>query len=353
MESCTWSVLQNQQHNYFFISNQGRINIEQKFYHEIFNSWSEVRAVSMHSEIDNIMGQILWNNRYLQIQKKTFHWEHWACKGIMMLQDIITENGTFMNESELRKLYNIRCSFLDVLQIRECIPKEWKDAIRSQRCRQKKFNFSNDVFICDKMYNIETFKTSIIYNYLIKQKYRTPTCITKWKEIYPGFNDASEDLWPNIFKLSFKITRETKLQSFQFKIIHRLITCQKKLHEMKIVDSDICLYCAEKDDLKHFFLYCNKSHSFWNSFFKWWNNLGDIVIAPDYATLAESILFGFQSEGEIFNVINYCILLAKYYIYCQKIHNNNKIDFYQYLAHLRCKLSIEENIMYSEYKWAL
>ncbi len=53
-----------------------------------------------------------------------------------------------------------------------------------------------------------------------------------------------------------------------------------------------------------------------------------------------SILF----EGDIFSVLNYCILLAKFHIYCQRIHNNNAINLFQYSIELKKKLKIENYI---------
>jgi hypothetical protein len=194
------------------------------------------------------------------------------------------------------------------------------------------------------MYNINTISTKLIYEELIKNRKREPTCVKKWSEIYPDFHTAGEDLWSNIYKTAFNITRETYLQTFQYKLIHRLIVCQKKLNEMKLADNPTCLYCNELDDLRHFFLFCLKSKQFWNSFFNWWNSLGDIEISPHYESLEESILFGFQIEGGPFTALNYCILLAKHYLYCQKIHNANAIDFYQYLVKLKYKLKIESII---------
>ena len=113
---------------------------------------------------------------------------------------------------------------------------------------------------------------------------------------------------------------------------------------MKLAEKPSCMYCNDTDDIMHFFLFCPKVNGFWNTFFNWWNNLGDIQIQGDCESLEESILFGFQVEGDIFNVLNFCILLAKYYIYKQRIHNDNLIDFYQYLVQLKYKLKLEQTI---------
>ena len=183
-----------------------------------------------------------------------------------------------------------------------------------------------------------------IYWSFIHHRKRDPSCVKKWAVAYPGFKNATEELWTNIFRLSFSITRETKLQSFQYRLIHRTITCRKRLFEMKMADHPRCLYCKDIDDIKHFFLFCPKVQSFWNSFFLWWNNLGDIIIPPEYECLEECMIFGFQPRGEIFEVLNFCILVAKYYIHTKRLLDDNNIVFLTFLCELKFKLTIEHNI---------
>ena len=65
----------------------------------------------------------------------------------------------------------------------------------------------------------------------------TPNGITRWNAIFP--NIQSEE-WQNVFLTSFRASRETSLQSLQFRILSYVITCHKKLHEMKISDSPLC-----------------------------------------------------------------------------------------------------------------
>ncbi len=94
---------------------------------------------------------------------------------------------------------------------------------------------------------------------------------------------------------------------------------------------------------KHRKQVCFHSNIFscWRSFFTWWNNLGDIQIPLHSESLEECILFGFR----YFSVLNsYCILIAKFHIYCQRIDNNNAINIFQYLIELKNKLKIENYI---------
>ncbi len=119
-----------------------------------------------------------------------------------------------------------------------------------------------------------------------------------WKmaEDYPNFKKA-ENIWPNIFKLSFNTTGETKLQSFQYRIIHRTITCRKRLSDINLINSPKYLFCNEINNIRHFLLICPKVHNFWNSFFQWWNRMGDSKFPTDYDFLEECIIFGSHLRG--------------------------------------------------------
>jgi hypothetical protein len=214
--------------NLFFLANHAPISISPKFYREVHNCWSEARAINTSNiNIETIQEQVIWNNRYITISNKSFCWSNWIKKGIMSIKDILNNNNQFMTYIEINKKFNVNCNFLHALQIRKSIPSEWRTILYNET--KKKSDMSNVLFIDDKPYISDTLSTKVIYNTLIKNKVKEPACIAKWTGIYPNFHTASADLWPNIFKIPFYITRETWLQTFQYKLIHNLITCQKNV----------------------------------------------------------------------------------------------------------------------------
>ncbi len=81
-----------------------------------------------------------------------------------------------------------------------------------------------------------------------------------------------------------------------------------------------------------------KTRNFWQSFFLWWNSVSDTKITLHYALLEESILFGFQTNGEVFDILDYCILNGKFYIHKQMLFQENALDCYDYLCELKYKL---------------
>ena len=151
---------------------------------------------------------------------------------------------------------------------------------------------------------------------------RDPACIKKWDEI----SDIKID-WPNVFQLPFKTFRETKLQSFQFRIIQRVIPCNDWLHQIKEKkDSGTCNYCDENDDLVHFFIKCEKTSNFWQAFTNW---LGRIL-EEEIKIMHHDIIFGHFSDAPRKEIINYCLIIAKYYIYLEKLKGNNEINLLTY-----------------------
>ena len=132
--------------------------------------------------------------------------------------------------------YNLSVNFLEAMQIRQSLPYAWRNFLKNQDGRVKLFD--EVLYIENKEIKILMKSDSKrIYSLLNNKKTILPTCINRWQNIFPTHEEVQ---WKDIFKLTFIITRETSLQSFQYKILHRTITCRKKLHEMRLIDNPLC-----------------------------------------------------------------------------------------------------------------
>ncbi len=70
----------------------------------------------------------------------------------------------------------------------------------------------------------------------------------------------------------------------------------------------------------------------------------DLEIPTNYDFLEECIIFGFHLRGEIFEVLNFCILNSKYYTHNKRLLDDNNIEFLHFLYALKFKLDIEHKI---------
>ena len=322
----------------FFSSNLPRItNVEgPQFYRVIQNNWSDITKVDTPNE-DIVNSQMLWNNRYVTIQNMPYEWKRWRDAGILRVYDIIGNNGSFLDANEIFQKYRIEVNFLELLQIRQSIPFEWRRIIE------------NSVYTCNvdgpffayngKVIKITKATSKTAYLFFRDSVQKTPTCIRKWQQIFPHVNEISIK---DIFLRPYKITKETKLQSFQYQILHRYIFCRKKLHDMTLIDSPNCEHCGAIDTLTHFFVECGYVYQFWVDLHNWINTVYSEW--PPFSFTLENILFGIEEVTEFSLVINYISLIAKYFINTNRLKSIHTLDIRAFLSMLKYKLRIEKNI---------
>ena len=141
------------------------------------------------------------------------------------------------------------------------------------------------------------------------QKYiKLPTSIEKWVIIFPFLE--KED-WSQNFKRAFKITKEPYLQSFQYKILNRILNNKDNLFKWKITQSNECNICKEVDGVEHHLFYCADSKLFWNRIKEW------MISSLRYGfklTVCE-LLFGIPNYNcADTKLLIFLILLGKWYI---------------------------------------
>ena len=155
-----------------------------------------------------------------------------------------------------------------------------------------------------------------------QNKYITATCIHKWNEM----RQRQEEEWADIFTRTFKVVRETKLQSFQFKLIHRIISCNKKniRHENKSITSMLILWWDWW--YQPLLFHCSNVRHLWYLFFQMWNGIEyHRVTFPNYPDVYD-IFFGVKNMNDGHEVLNFCILHIKYYIYKQRLFHDKTLS---------------------------
>ena len=230
------------------------------FYKDIMGHWTEIHN-TVPNTYEEICKEIIWNNKNIRINKKPFLWKTWKESGINFIQDLLDENGQFLSCHDLNTKYDIKCNFLQTLQVRQSLPFVWRQKLSGStevNIIETDLN-ACELHIKNNYVDIRHLKSSDLYWFFINQIKREPACIKKWNEEY----HLSNAPWSEVFKLPYKITRETKLQSLQYKIIHRIIPCNVWLKKLKIKESDECDYCDGTDSIEHFFLDCKKVAKFW------------------------------------------------------------------------------------------
>jgi hypothetical protein len=173
-----------------------------------------------------------------------------------------------------------------------------------------------------------------IYWTFVKDKQKKPK-ITQcnWNDL-----TISQDQWKEIFLVPNNI-RDTKIKTFQYKLLFNLIPCNLYLNRIQRHDTDKCDLCQLLDDPTHYMVKCEPVRLFWNSFKQWWNGWND-----DQITLTkQEILVGVLGSKFKHRTLNACLLLAKWHIYKTK-NNLSTVFFYKFLCELKYYLVIEKTI---------
>ena len=326
---------------FYFMCNQPPItaNIKPYFYKTVQNTWAHLTAINERNLTpENIINQCIWNNRYITIENNSFVWRLWKAAGIYKIGDIFS-NGSFLNVNDYYVKYGIRTNFLELLQIKQSVPFSWRmKLIESQNCA----TFANDVLsfpLLGESRLLRKTKAKHIYTFFNLKPNFTPNGITRWNAIFP--NIQSEE-WQNVFLRSFRASRETSLQSLQFRILSYVITCRKKLHEMKISDSPLCTApnCNQIDNHVHFFCECSYVNVFWENLFSWLDHNIGYSLEVD----VKNIILGVPIVDDRSAVLNYILLLAKYFIHKQRMENKHILSIHAFKCLLHYKLKIEKTI---------
>ena len=107
----------------------GHLNLSkclQTFYHEIITFWQDVIASNPKSKND-VLEQIVWNNKFIKSDKKSMYLQHWRYAGILKINDLFdTQQNCFPSFDSFRNKFNVRCNFLQYFSLVNAIPQSWK-----------------------------------------------------------------------------------------------------------------------------------------------------------------------------------------------------------------------------------
>ena len=101
--------------------------------------------------------------------------------------------------------------------------------------------------------------------------------------------------WKEIYCLPFITTKSSKLQWFQYRIIHRILGTNSLLYKINQKPNDKCSFCLEEvERIEHIFWSCNKISKLWEDLNSWIFEKNEIEL-PLNLTI---ILFGITDKSK-------------------------------------------------------
>lgn len=308
------------------------------FYRDILNEWNKIYSSPPDTDLA-CRAEPLWQNRFINLRSLSKLQCIWSNKGIWRINDVL-KNGIPLNPDEFYRKYQIRHSQKLFTKLYNYIPAEFLNGI----IPVQKPNKSMGLFIKNvrgQSVDLEQLSTKDLYKTLMCKKDHISSAQRKWCNIF--YNEEEIQLagrWVFWFNLPYKTTREVKYQSFQYRILQRILPCNEYLAQIRVLPSATCSFCTEMDDLFHFMYGCQKTKEFWDSLAAWLRHHSNAVRFP-YNILEYELLFGVYGNSVKEHRLNYILLLARFYIYREKIYNDNNLDVYRFLVELKNALVVE------------
>ena len=125
-----------------------------------------------------------------------------------------------------------------------------------------------------------------------------------------------------MFKICFKVTKDSSIQWLQYRTLHRLLPVKAYLKKAKLVDNDTCTFCkSEVETIEHIFTSCPTVLAIWNSLSMHIYN----TVSKRVGFNVINILFGEAPHSKSNLVFNFLILFTKQYFF-QCLYNRNKLQ---------------------------
>lgn len=198
--------------------------------------------------------------------------------------------------------------FLKYLTLIKTINKIWGQELKDYHATLNK----EPEYLIDKLRK-KNKVNKILYNKQIELKQKNNKCLIKWDIEFP-----EEELnWKHILTTPIHSTIDTKLREYQYKYIMNLVPNNDYLHKCKITNSRLCDFCSMAPETqKHLFWECPITQNFWSNLQNFINTKHIQTNIMQYRVISLGVKK--NNNNTNINLINFLLILAKYYIsYCK------------------------------------
>ena len=183
----------------------------------------------------------------------------------------------FQNNQQIKKQDELKTEFdlienekFFFVQIIHALLISWKEILRSYT------ESINNPVIQDhhliKKYQIlslNKLNSATLYEILIDANNVKPTSQTYFENLFSNFKPD----WKSIYLLPRRVTLDTNLRMFQYKLLNNVLYLNNMLFRFKKVDSPLCSYCNEEEETPlHLFHSCLKTKQLWNKLRQYFQN---------------------------------------------------------------------------------
>ena len=157
-------------------------------------------------------------NSLIRVANKPVFYQNWSSAGINHVKDILDQESNFLKFNDFKTIYKVKTSFLIYYGV--------VSSTKSLKKHLPTTTNSNNEPTCGKKLLSSSNLCSDAYKSVKKEISSTPT---KSQEKWMSDCNIDEKSinWNHSYILPFRCTRETRLRTFQFKLLHRRIATNR------------------------------------------------------------------------------------------------------------------------------
>ena len=227
------------------------INSLPSYYKNIIISWCKYYSCTP-AVPSLVSSQFLWYNSYIQIDNKVVCYKDFADKKINYITNLFDENGKLKSWQNILSYYRLTWQkyYFKWFQLIHAIPRPWKLAVLNDKGTCKNIIYLNHHLIKNNQFlAIEKLISKELYSLSTALKNELPT-----SQKY--FCNISSDLqveWKEIYLLPCKVSIDTNLCLFQYKILNNILYLYKQLFIFSKKDTKLYSYCRLQDETTNHF----------------------------------------------------------------------------------------------------
>lgn len=280
--------------------------LKNPFWKDTLIAFQNIQEKTEITTWNEFINQPIWYNKNIKIGNKSLFYEQWFKKKILLISDILDENGIIYSSAELKTKFDLKINFLNHASLHKAIKGAMKNLnIKPGSENPKPIIPSNIVPFCSSKKG-----TKPMYNILCKGQV-IPFGQCKWGKHFV-INDYQ---WKKIYDIPFQCTKSSKLLWLQYRINQFILTTNTTLYKYGKKDTKLCSFCNLEDEtIKHLMWDCTKSQELLSIFE---NHCLDN--SAHYATNSFTFLLGnLAPDAKEENIIS---MVIKSYIYRKRCLN--------------------------------
>ena len=279
-------------------------NKPENFWTHVLESWCVYNYESDVIDLE-VPNQIIWYNSHVRIDKKPFFWKKAYKSGLKFVSQLFV-NGRFIDAEEAEDKFQL--NWLQYQAIKKALPKSFTEAM-----------LNGYTHVTTMIYKYDSFVLSVNPTQLYYKRVTTDTELVYSTYIRWVVNinlTLSYEEYKKMFTNIYVITNNTKLRSFQFRLLHLSLITNVQLAKWHIISNESCYFCQQNaETVSHLLFECKIARNLREHIPVMLRNLKGNHEIPVFTK--ENVLMN-NTTTKVVSLANFLILVMKQYLYACK-----------------------------------